>query len=60
MYTVDKLKDKNGKTVILKLLLTTTRRVTTKKRKALRAEISNFATTYMKEKDGGSLVKGTS
>ncbi len=57
MYTVDKVKDKNGKTVILKLLLTTTRRVTTKKRKALRKELSDFATAYMKERDSSAVVK---
>lgn len=57
IYTVDRVKDKDGKTVAVKLLLTTTRRITTKKRKALRSELGNFVREYIKERDAAAFVK---
>ena len=57
IYTIDKLKDKAGKTVVLKLILTTTRRITTKKRMALRKELSSFAKDYIKDRDSGQFIK---
>ncbi len=57
VYTIDKIKDKDGKTLVLKLILTTTRRITTKKRKALRKELAAFAADYVKEKDSGQFIK---
>ncbi len=57
IYTVDRIKDKDGKPVTVKLLLTTTRRITTKKRKALRSELGAFVSDYLKDKDGGAFIK---
>ncbi len=57
LYTIDRLKDKAGNTVALKLILTTTRRITTKKRMALRKELSAFVKEYMKDRDSSQLVK---
>ena len=57
IYTIDRFKDKDGKTVALKLILTTTRRITTKKRIALRKELSSFAKDYINSRNSGQLVK---
>ena len=57
IYTIDRHKDKDGKTVALKLIVTTTRRITTKKRMALRKELSAFSRDYIKDRDNGQLVK---
>ncbi|MCL5427672.1 MAG: hypothetical protein M1321_00635 [Candidatus Marsarchaeota archaeon] len=57
LYTIDRPKDKEGRTIALKLILTTNRRITTKKRKALRKELSSFVRDYMRDKGSGQLVK---
>ncbi len=57
IYTIDKSLDKNGKTVVIKLLLTTNTRLTTKKRMAIRKEISNFLKEYIVGNESSAIVK---
>ncbi|MGC8479354.1 MAG: hypothetical protein ACP5M9_01655 [Candidatus Micrarchaeia archaeon] len=57
IYTVDKLNDKNGVTLSIKLLITTNLRLTTKKRMAIRKELSNFLKEYVNSKERNDIIK---
>jgi small subunit ribosomal protein S3Ae len=57
IYTIDKAKDKDNKNVVLKLIVTTTRRITTQKRKALRKELAAFAKEYISSRDSAQFIK---
>ncbi len=57
IYTVDKLKDSAGKSVVLKLLVITRNKITTTKRKAIRSKISEFSKELVSKKEGSELIK---
>lgn len=57
IYTVDKLKDKNGNNVVLKLIAVTANRVTTPKKKGIRAELIKFGKEYASSLSSDELVK---
>ncbi len=57
IYTVDPVKDKDGKKIIMKLMLVTSSKVATPKKKALRKALSEFTKTYASSRDCDSIVK---
>ena len=57
LYTVNKTKDKNGKNIVLKLVVLTRSRMATKQRRALRKVIGDFALSYSAGKEGGEFLK---
>lgn len=57
VYTVDKLSDKDGKKIVLKLMLVTGDKTTTPKLRALRRVISDFAKSYTASKTREALIK---
>ena len=57
IYTVDKIKDKEGKDVVLKLIAVTANRVTTPKKKGIRAELIKFGREYTANLSSDELVK---
>ncbi len=57
IYTVDKLKDSKGRDLVLKLLIVTRNKITTTKRKAIRADISKLAKEIASGKESGELIK---
>jgi ribosomal protein S3AE len=57
IYTVDKIKDKDGKDVVLKLIAVTANRVTTPKKKGIRAELVKFGREYASNLSSDELVK---
>ncbi|MCL5100799.1 MAG: hypothetical protein M1122_02500 [Candidatus Marsarchaeota archaeon] len=57
VYTVDKLKDKNGKDLVIKLMLVTGSKVTTPKKKAIGKTLSSFAREHIGGIDSDTLVK---
>ncbi len=46
IYTIDKLKDKEGRSFVLKLLVLTRSKITTPKKTAIRKTVSDFAREY--------------
>ncbi len=57
IYTINKLNDKEGKSFVLKLLVTTEGKATTPKEKAIRSQLGAFAKEYAAGKDRGEFVK---
>jgi ribosomal protein S3AE len=57
IYTVDKLKDKEGNDVVLKLIAVTANRVATPKKKGIRAELIKFGREYVGSMGSEDLVK---
>lgn len=57
IYTIDKLSDKNNSNIIIKLIATSNIRLTTKKRMAIRKELSNFLKEYVKSSDKETVIK---
>ncbi|MEM0201269.1 MAG: hypothetical protein QXD23_02585 [Candidatus Micrarchaeaceae archaeon] len=58
IYTIDNLKDKNNSNIVIKLIATTNTRLTTKKRMAIRKELSNFLKEQVQNTDKESIIKG--
>ncbi len=58
IYTVDAAKDKNGKDMIIKLLVMTTDKIATPKKTAIRRTISNFVKEYSASHDVDEIVNG--
>jgi len=56
IYTVDKIKDKDGKDIVLKLIAVTANRVTTPKEKGIRAELIKFGREYAANLSSDELV----
>jgi len=57
IYTVDKVKDKDGKEITLKLLAVTANRVATPKKKGIRAELIKFGREYASSLSSDELIK---
>ena len=57
IYTVDNLKDKDGKIFILKLLVMTSNKIATPKKTAIRKVLSKFLKDYAASMDTESFVK---
>jgi small subunit ribosomal protein S3Ae len=57
IYTVDKLKDKDGRNFVLKLVMTTASKITAEKKKALRKEMESFAREYAESRSVNDVVK---
>ncbi len=57
IYTIDKLNDKDGKSIVIKLLLTMDTRLTTKKRMAIRKEMTEFLKGYVNSNESKTIVK---
>ncbi len=57
IYTIDKLTDKNNSGIIIKLIATTNTRITTKKRMAIRKELSNFLKEHVQSTDKETVIK---
>ncbi len=56
IYTVDRLADKNGKGIVLKLIAITRGRITTPKKKAIRKELQTYAKEYLSKADTDSFI----
>jgi len=57
IYTVDKVKDKDGNEIILKLIAVTTQRVPTPKKKGIRTELIKFGKEYASSMTSAELIK---
>ncbi|MEM3839466.1 MAG: hypothetical protein QXF01_02730 [Candidatus Micrarchaeaceae archaeon] len=57
IYTVDSLKDKDGRPFVLKLLIMTSYKIATPKKTAIRKTVSQFLNEYSKTIEAESLVK---
>ncbi len=57
IYTVDDLRDRNGRAVILKLLVMTSSKIATPKKTAIRKALSAFLKAYAASMDSDALVK---
>ncbi|MEM0094816.1 MAG: hypothetical protein QXF41_02575 [Candidatus Micrarchaeaceae archaeon] len=57
IYTVDKVKDKNGRELVVKLIIVTRDRITTTKKTAIRKMISEFTRNYVAGMDYEDFVK---
>ncbi len=57
IYTVDNVKDKDGKALVVKLLAITSGRIPTPKRTGIRKELSKFAVAYTSSLNGEEFLK---
>ncbi len=57
IYTIDKANDKNGNNVVVKLLLISNTKLTTKKRMAIRRAVSGFMKEYIAKNENSGIVK---
>ncbi len=57
IYTVDMLKDKEGKEIALKLLVVTRNKTASPKKTAIRKSLSEFSKTYIASKSSDEFIK---